>query len=136
MQLKTIFGRVPAAAAVAAAAVGAIATTMTSASAAPTAAGQLCNPNCYASASFNPDGETFTVHDNKADGHSAIGYLYTWSGGAWHLHGSVLNSNGANGSAVTANYSIAEGTDVTFDVCLYEKSSGPFSCSDFYTTKA
>ncbi len=100
------------------------------------ASGGVCNPGCAASVNFQSNGEIFTVHDNKPDGYSTIGYLWTWNGSAWKLHGSVWNRNGYAGPPKSANYSIAEGTHVAYQACQVSHTHQTFDCSKFYYDKA
>lgn len=101
------------------------------------ASGGVCNPGCSANATFKSYGEIFTVHDYSADGYSTVGYLYTWNGSAWKLHGSAWDRNGYAGPPVTKNFSIPEGTPVAYDACLVTHDhTTAFHCSNYYYDKA
>ena len=113
-----------------------IGSTSASASTVRPDSGGVCNPGCSANATFQSNGEIFTVHDYSPDSYSTIGYLWTWDGQAWKLHGSVWNRNGYKGAAVSKNFSIAEKTPVSYQVCLVNSKHKPFKCSKFYYDKA
>src|SRR5512147_2761831 len=95
--------------------------------------GSVCASTCAAAVNFQSYGEHFTVHDYAADGHSAVGLLEYWSGGAWHAYPYVWNTNGLSGNPVTVNYSIAEGTPVAYLACLGESGTGSiFDCGAWH----
>jgi len=71
---------------------------------------------CAGRATFTSYGEVFHVYDQSADGHSAVALYWLPDGSGPHL---IWNSNG-NGTDVTANLEFAEGSWVTYRVCLGE----------------
>lgn len=91
--------------------------------------GGVCNAGCSAYATFQSYGEIFTVHDYKKDGYGTIGWLWTWNGKKWKLHGTVVNKKGFDGPPVRRNYSIREGTPVAYAVCLRDRHGKLYNCS-------
>lgn len=71
---------------------------------------------CADRATFTSYGEVFHVYDQSADGHSAVALYWLPDGSGPNL---IWNSNG-NGTDVTANLDFAEGSWVTYRVCLGE----------------
>lgn len=75
-----------------------------------------CAKDCAGKASFTSYGEIFHVLDRKADGHSVVVLYWLPDGTGPHK---VWNSKG-NGSDVKANLELAEGSWITYRVCLGE----------------
>jgi hypothetical protein len=71
---------------------------------------------CAGKTGFKSYGEVFTVYDQKADGHSAVLLYWLPDGTGPHL---VWNANG-NGTTVTADLELPEGSWVTYRACLGE----------------
>jgi hypothetical protein len=71
---------------------------------------------CAGRATFTSYGEVFHVYDQLADGHSAVALYWLPDGSGPHM---IWNSGG-NGTSVTANLEFAEGSWVTYRVCLGE----------------
>lgn len=71
---------------------------------------------CAGKATFASYGEVFTVYDQKADGHSAV-LLYWLPDGIGPVY--VWNHSG-NGTNVKADLELAEGSWVTYRMCLGE----------------
>ncbi|HEY3001621.1 MAG TPA: hypothetical protein VGJ44_04670 [Kribbellaceae bacterium] len=71
--------------------------------------------NCAGKVTFTSYGEVFKIYDQSADGHSAVG-VYWLPDGSSHV---MWNPNG-NGSVVTVNLELAEGSWVTYRACLGE----------------
>ena len=71
---------------------------------------------CAGKATFTSYGEVFKVYDQAGDGHSAVALYWLPDGSGPHL---IWNSGG-NGTVVTANLEFAEGSWVTYRVCLGE----------------
>lgn len=71
---------------------------------------------CAGRATFTSLGEIFHVFDQLADGHSAAVLYWLPDGSGPHL---IWNSSG-NGTDVTANLELAEGSWITYRVCLGE----------------
>jgi hypothetical protein len=71
---------------------------------------------CAGRATFTSYGEVFKVYDQLADGHSAVALYWLPDGSGPHM---IWNSTG-NGTEVTANLEFAEGSWVTYRVCLGE----------------
>ena len=72
---------------------------------------------------YNPTpvvyGEHLYVEDRAADGHSAVAVWYTpWTGTRY-----VWNPHGAFGPRADGNLSLAEGTGISYMVCLGEYGS-------------
>jgi hypothetical protein len=78
-----------------------------------------CTSGCGAYAYFVSYGEHLFVEDRAADGHSAVAVWYTpWTGTRY-----VWNPHGAFGARVDGNLSLAEGTGLSYMVCLGEYGS-------------
>lgn len=71
---------------------------------------------CAGRATFTSLGEIFHVFDQLADGHSAVVLYWLPDGSGPTL---IWNSNG-NGTDVTANLELPEGSWITYRVCLGE----------------
>jgi hypothetical protein len=71
---------------------------------------------CAGRATFTSYGEIFHVYDQLADGHSAVALYWLPDGSGPTM---IWNSSG-NGSDVTANLELAEGSWITYRVCLGE----------------
>jgi hypothetical protein len=71
---------------------------------------------CAGRATFTSLGEIFHVYDQSADGHSAVALYWLPDGSGPTL---IWNSGG-NGTNVTANLELAEGSWITYRVCLGE----------------
>jgi hypothetical protein len=71
---------------------------------------------CAGRATFTSLGEIFHVYDQNADGHSAVALYWLPDGSGPTM---IWNSNG-NGTNVTANLELAEGSWITYRVCLGE----------------
>lgn len=71
---------------------------------------------CAGRATFTSLGEIFHVHDQSADGHSAVALYWLPDGTGPTM---IWNSNG-NGTNVTANLELPEGSWITYRVCLGE----------------
>lgn len=71
---------------------------------------------CAGRATFTSLGEIFHVFDQKADGHSAVVLYWLPDGSGPTL---IWNSNG-NGTEVTANLELPEGSWISYRVCLGE----------------
>ncbi|MEV6163079.1 hypothetical protein AB0L71_14340 [Streptomyces sp. NPDC052052] len=91
---------------------------------AATASSSLCNPDCSAAADFKSLGEKLVVHDYASDGYGAVAYIY--NNGTYK--GRCLNTKGYDASAVTCDFSFAEGSVVSYYVCNWDGSSA-FYCS-------
>ena len=66
---------------------------------------------------FQSDGEHFYIDDRVADSHS-VALHYTIDG----VTTTAYNRNGADGAVVDINLDLAEGTVVTYKVCLSNNS--------------
>ncbi len=71
---------------------------------------------CAGRATFTSLGEIFHVFDQSADGHSAVALYWLPDGSGPTM---IWNSTG-NGTDVTANLELAEGSWITYRVCLGE----------------
>ena len=71
---------------------------------------------CAGRATFTSLGEVFHVFDQVADGHSAVALYWLPDGSGPTM---IWNSNG-NGTSVTADLELPEGSWLTYRVCLGE----------------
>jgi hypothetical protein len=70
---------------------------------------------CGSRVTFTSYGEIFKVYDQVGDGHSAVA-VYWLPDGSSHL---IWNPNG-NGTTVTVNLELPEGSWITYRACLGE----------------
>ena len=98
--------------------VAAVATLTVAGSSAAIADSSRCTAGtgCAGRATFTSLGEIFHVFDQSADGHSAVALYWLPDGSGPTM---IWNSTG-NGTDVTANLELAEGSWITYRVCLGE----------------
>ncbi len=99
------------------------------------ASGSKCNPGCEAEVEFRSTDEILTVHDQKRDGHSAVGELQVLIKGEWLGHNQAVfwNSNGFVGPPKVFDEEIPEWTRVRYRACTGERAEGEFfDCSRYW----
>lgn len=97
-----------------------------------TADSSLCNPGCSASADFRSLGEKLVVHDYEPDGYGTIGFIYNGSS----RKRDCINTKGYEAPPVTCDYSFAEGSEVSYQVCNLTRQGLPFNCSVWHYDRA
>ncbi|WP_164002975.1 hypothetical protein [Pyxidicoccus caerfyrddinensis] len=87
-------------------------------------------PTSGARVSFDSYGDHLVVKDVAADGHSAVGVLYSYQTGSYYA---CWNPNGS-GTVKDCNFNFYEGTWVAFIGCIGEHGSGRLlACSREWT---